>query len=74
MTKNEKELVAKIQNILTRKKIEGTASEMFTVEKKSNSHYVATVTIGDLSYSAKGKDNKEAIKNIIKELKWTTPT
>lgn len=62
MTKNEKELVAKIQNILTKKKIEGTASEMFTVEKKSNSHYVATVTIGDLSYSTKGKDIKKLLK------------
>ena len=36
MTKNEKNLFAKIQHIVTKKKIEGTANEMFTVEKKSN--------------------------------------
>lgn len=69
MTKNEKELVVVIQAIMTRKKIEGVATEMYKVEKKSNNHFVAEARIGNSVWASKGKDSKDVIKNLIKEMK-----
>ena len=68
MTKNEKELVAKVTELMTRKGIEGNPQDFYTIEKKSNKNYFAELKVGNRVFAAKGKDSKDVVKNLIKEI------
>lgn len=68
MTKNEKELVIKISTLMKRKGIEGNPAEFYKITKRSNKDYFVEVRVGNMFFSAKGQDSKEACKNIIKEM------
>lgn len=69
MTKNEKELVAKVTELMERKKIEGVPKDFYTITKRSNKDFFAEVKVGNRVFTAKGKDSKEVCKNLIKELR-----
>ena len=68
MTKNEKELVMKITELMMRKGIEGNPQEFYTITKRSNKNYFAELKVGNRVFAAQGKDSKEVVKNLIKEL------
>lgn len=69
MTKNEKDLVLVISSMLTKRKLEDNPSDCYTITKRSNKDYFAESKIGNKIFTAKGKDLKETIKNLIKEIK-----
>ncbi len=69
MTKNEKELVNIIEGYMTKKKIEGDATTCYKIEKRSNKDYLAEAKIGNSIFTSKGKDVKDVVKNLIKEIK-----
>lgn len=69
MTKNEKQLVAIIQEKMDKKKITDNAATAYSILKRSNKDYFVEVTIGGEIFSANGQDSKEAIKNVIKKIK-----
>lgn len=69
MTKIEKELVEVIKAAMKRKKVtEGDPKEMFSITKRSNRDFVGEAKIGHHFYSSHGKELREAIKNLIKEI------
>lgn len=68
MTKQEKELVKKIEAVMARKKIDGNPQDFYSVEKKSTNNYEGTVEVGNIFIIAKGKDIKSTIKQLSKEL------
>ena len=69
MTKQEKELVKKIEVVMARKKIDGNPTDYYNIEKKSTNNFVGTVTIGNIEIETKGKDIKSTVKSLSKELK-----
>lgn len=69
MTKNEKELVNIIEGYMAKKKIEGDAINCYKIEKRSNKDYFAEANIGNSTFTSKGKDVKDVVKNLIKEIK-----
>lgn len=69
MTKNEKALVAKVTELMTRKGIEGNPADLYKITKRSNNDYFAELKLGNRVFAAKGKDSKEVVKNLIKEIK-----
>lgn len=69
MTKNEKALVAKVTELMTRKGIEGNPVDLYKITKRSNNDYFAELKLGNRVFAAKGKDSKEVVKNLIKEIK-----
>jgi len=69
LTKQEKELERVISEIMKRKKIDGTPSDFYSIEKKSTNNYSGTATIGNLTAEVQGKDSKTTVKNLTKELK-----
>lgn len=69
MTKQEKELVKKIEAVMARKKIEGNPEDFYSVEKKSTNNYEGKVEVGNVFITTKGKDIKSTIKQLSKELK-----
>ena len=69
MTKQEKELVKKIEDVMSRKNIVGNPEDLYSIEKKSTNHYIGVVNIGNLTAEAKGKDLKTTVKNLTKEIK-----
>ena len=68
MTKQEKELVKKIEAVMARKKIDGNPQDFYSVEKKSTNNYEGTVEVGNVFITVKGKDIKSTIKQLSKEL------
>ena len=68
MTKNEKALVAKVTELMTRKGVEGNPTDLYKITKRSNNDYFAELKVGNRVFAAKGKDSKEVIKNLIKEM------
>jgi hypothetical protein len=68
MTKNEKELVAKVTELMARKGIEGNPSDFYTITKRSNKDYFAELKVGNRVFAAKGTNSKEVCKNLIKEM------
>jgi len=68
LTKQEKELVKKIEAVMARKKIDGNPQDFYSVEKKSTNNYEGTVEVGNIFIIAKGKDIKSTIKQLSKEL------
>jgi len=69
LTKQEKELERVISELMKRKKIDGTPSDFYSVEKKSTNNYLGIVTVGNLTAETQGKDFKTTVKNLTKELK-----
>ena len=69
MTKQEKELVKKIEAVMARKKIDGNPEDFYSVEKKSTNNYEGKVEVGNVFITTKGKDIKSTIKQLSKELK-----
>jgi len=69
LTKQEKELVKKIEAVMARKKIEGNPEDFYSVEKKSTNNYEGKVEVGNVFITTKGKDIKSTIKQLSKELK-----
>lgn len=69
MTKNEKDLISVISEMMNRKKIDGNPTDCYSINKRSNKDYFAESKIGNRIFSAQGKDLKEAIKNLIREIK-----
>jgi hypothetical protein len=69
LTKQEKELVKKIEAVMSRKKVEGNPEDLYSIEKKSTNNYIGVVTIGNLTAEVKGKDLKTTVKNLTKEIK-----
>ena len=70
MTKNEKELINLIKEVMKRKKIkECDPKEMYTVTKRSNKDFMAEFIIVNRCYTSYGKEKKEVIKNLIKEIR-----
>ena len=68
MTKIEKELVSKINELMKRKQVEGNPTDCYTITKRSNKDYFAELRIGKRIFAAKGKNSKEVFKNLIKEI------
>jgi len=68
LTKQEKELVKKIEAVMARKKIDGNPQDFYSVEKKSTNNYEGTVEVGNVFITVKGKDIKSTIKQLSKEL------
>lgn len=69
MTKIEKELVEVIKAAMKRKKVtEGDPKEMFKITKRSNRDFIGEAKIGNHFYSAQGKELRDVVKNLIKEI------
>ena len=69
MTRVEKELVEVIKLVMKRKKVtEGDPKEMFKITKRSNRDFFGEIQIGNHFYSAHGKELREVVKNLIKEI------
>jgi hypothetical protein len=69
LTKNEKELIKLLEVIMERKNIEGDPKDLYTITKRSSKDYYAESIINYSFYSAQGKDIRDVIKKLIKELK-----
>ncbi len=70
MTKVEKELIRVVKEKMDRKNIkEGNPQEMYEITKRSNKDYFAKAQIGQMFFTAQGKDLRTVMKNLIKEIK-----
>jgi hypothetical protein len=68
LTKQEKDLVKKIEAVMERKKIEGNPSDFYSITKKSTNHYEGIVECGNVYAKVKGKDTKSTIKALTKSI------
>jgi len=69
VTKQEKELIKQIENILKRKKISSEPSTHYSVEKASTNNYIGKVHIENMVYEERAKDTKSLFKLLTKHLK-----
>lgn len=55
---------------MKRKRVtEGDPKEMYKITKRSNRNYFAEARVGQHCYAAQGKDIRDVLKNLTKELK-----